>query len=77
MLLEKGARTDLISTTGLGLAHVAALQEDPAVLRRILDTGVDLDVVSTDERKIRPIHLACQNDNEEIAIIFLQYGVKA
>ncbi|KAK5064759.1 hypothetical protein LTR84_000593 [Exophiala bonariae] len=76
MLLEHGARTNIVDARGMNIVHYAALQDNPALLRRVLDTEAERELQSTDDHKVRPIHLACQNDNEEIAMVFLEYGVK-
>jgi ankyrin repeat protein len=74
LLLEYGARTDLVGAKGFNIVHIAAMQDDINVFKRILDTEADIDLASRDGRDVRPLHLASQRDNEEFAMALLERG---
>ncbi|KAI1390554.1 ankyrin repeat-containing domain protein [Hypoxylon trugodes] len=76
LLLAHKARTDILDENGFNIVHSAAMQDSVEVLKRVLETGADKDLISTDERNLRPIHLASQNKNDEISMTLLEYGAK-
>ncbi|OTB00330.1 hypothetical protein M426DRAFT_26661 [Hypoxylon sp. CI-4A] len=75
ILLQHGSSTDLLDKKGFNIVHIAAMQNDIGVFNRVIATGADYDLVSSDGHQIRPLHLASQNDNDEIAMLLLELGV--
>ncbi|KAI2858584.1 hypothetical protein CBS147321_4988 [Aspergillus niger] len=75
-LIDQGAWTDHVDRRGFNIVHIGAMQGDVAVLERVLKTGADIEASSTDGKKLRPIHVAINNDNEEIALTLLEHGAQ-
>ncbi|KAI3013249.1 hypothetical protein CBS147346_252 [Aspergillus niger] len=75
-LIDQGAWTNHVDRKGFNIVHIGAMQGDVAVLERVLKTGADIEASSTDGKKLRPIHVAINNDNEEIALTLLEHGAQ-
>ncbi|SPB52304.1 Oxidoreductase NAD-binding domain family protein [Aspergillus niger] len=72
-LIDQGAWTDHVDRRGFNIIHIGAMQGDVAVLERILKTGANIKASSTDGKKLRPIHVAINNNNKEIALTLLEH----
>ncbi|KAI1418421.1 ankyrin repeat-containing domain protein [Hypoxylon sp. FL1857] len=76
LLLSREADPRRVDKKGLGILHSAAMQSDVAVLRRVLEEDVDLELRTTDVDRVTALQLAVQNDNAQIAMTLLEYGAQ-
>ncbi|KAH7307940.1 ankyrin repeat-containing domain protein [Rhexocercosporidium sp. MPI-PUGE-AT-0058] len=79
VLLTNGANINAVDKRGLSVLHVAVsqnIENNVAVVTRILEAGIDTEIKTTDGREIRAIQLAVQNDDEEIAMAMLAHGAQ-
>jgi hypothetical protein len=52
---------------------IACLQQDVRVMEKVLILGLDINGTTTD-KGLSPLHLATQNDNEELFMMLLEHG---
>jgi hypothetical protein len=52
---------------------IACLQQDVRVMEKVLTLGLDINGTTTD-KGLSPLHLATQNDNEELFMMLLEHG---
>ncbi|GAW18462.1 hypothetical protein ANO14919_079380 [Xylariales sp. No.14919] len=76
LLLEHGASAEVVDKRGFNMVHIAAEIGDIRVFERILDTGADIDLVSSDGHNIRPLDLASERESDEFAFMLLERGAK-
>ena len=60
-LLERNADPDAFDSDGLGALHIACARNRLALLHLLLSAGADVELISQDTRKLRPLHIAIQS----------------
>lgn len=77
LLVEQGANFKAISNQFKTPLHFAALQNNPKVLKFLLDSCKPAEeclkyMMAEDEQKCTPLHLACKNGSQECIELMLQ-----
>lgn len=75
LLLAEGALLDVLDEDGFNIVHLSAMQQSIKVAERVLALGLDINLRATYKR-LTPLHLATQNDNEEMVQVFLDHGAE-
>ncbi|KAK0627407.1 ankyrin repeat-containing domain protein [Immersiella caudata] len=74
LLIRHGADVKFLDNMGRSIVHIASAQPDVRILRRVLEAGADALLQQPDHRGGTPLHVAVQNDNEEIALALMEFG---
>lgn len=77
LCLDSGAPVESIFCTGDLPIHIAIKQSLNAVLKRLLELGVDVEGRMTDERSISPLDLAIRYGNEYAISLLRRHGARA
>lgn len=67
LLLDAGTDSNRVDKRGLSVGYVTVTGENVNFVRRVLQTGIDTELKTTDNKELRPMQLAVHDDNEQIA----------
>ena len=73
IFLERGANLDAINLKGENALHVCAVHGDSATATILVEAGANLETVGSPDGA-RPLHMAAQVGNVEVAQVFLSAG---
>lgn len=76
MLLDNGADINIADNRGATPLHRAASKGNLEIVKFILSFKEDLKVDATDFYGNTPLHLACEEDRQDEAVLLVQAGAK-
>ncbi|KAK4675431.1 hypothetical protein QC764_504180 [Podospora pseudoanserina] len=74
LLLSHGADVNLSDSKGRNIVHFACAQSDANILKRVVEASPDALPQQRDDNGGTPLHVAVQNDNEEITLALMELG---
>jgi len=76
LLLEHGARPNLMTKKGVTALHVAAWRGNVTAVRLLIEHGSDPNIKSNSEEHFTPLHCAARFENPDVAEALLESGAK-